>query len=335
LVVALARAVAIPETVELAKTFVPKSTRILWSASGHVLLAEVVSRKYPDSVGSIRIFDSSGAQVLAINPHKDLGAVRFATYSAGIDPQTGTVILGGAGQPASGEPHGSVLFYNAQGVLLKEVRTGHRLPLAAAIDPSGNVWVFLPNPPSMDETRTGDYKLLECYTSGGVLLRQALWRSQLPAEVDLGGEGPELGGRFFFGASRDGMYMFVPQTHQLFETDFDGNLKTNLSIFKPEMTSGRTEGSLEMDYKMLDGLAFTRSGDVLGSYAAHFVQGGQERFAFGLFRLNRQLGRWDLLGEISEQPVPGTFLGVTRDDKLVYLVHDEEKDSWKLQFVSR
>lgn len=322
-----------PDTVTLGKTFVTKASRVLWSDSGHVVLAHLASQRHPEWVGSARIFDASGSEVLAITPHVDVGAVRFAIYSVSINPASDLVILSGAAQPVSGENYGTILFYSTQGVLLNEVRTGRRLPLGTAIDASGNVWVFFPNP--ADQTKPQDYKVLDCYSPKGVLLKQVLWRSQLPAQVDLGGEGPELGGLFSFGVTTDGIYIFIPQTHQLFEADFDGILKKSISILKPEMAPRASEGDVEVDYAMLDCLAVSRSGEVLGYYEEHFWQGGQENFAFGLFRLNRASGRWELLGEIFDRPVPGRLLGVTRNDKLVYLVRDGENDCWKLQFVSQ
>jgi len=81
----------------------------------------------------------------------------------------------------------------------------------------------------------------------------------------------------------------------------------------------------------IEGLAVTRSGEIFAQFR-QFVAGSDfQEYYFGLFRLNRFTARWEQVGEIGAEAVPGRLVG-SKDDTLVFLRRDGA-GAWMLEFV--
>lgn len=314
--------------VPLPASFTPVGQQPIYTSSGYVLLLRPCY-PLPNCEGWVRVYGADGSDLGQVKPARDLtGITRFAPWGADVDRAGTTLVIAGTAVSAGGELYGTLLLYTLSGRLVKEIRTGARQHLDVGIDREGRIWSFGTD---ADAERAGeDFPLVVCYSPEGKLLKGEISRSQLPAQIDVGSEGPQLGGRFFFRLTDQGFYFWIPQTQQLFEADYSGEILSTFSALKPDL-GAKADPQRKTLEKYIDGLAMTSSGQVFAQFEEEFSKNGQQGFAIAHFRLNRATGRWEQASPASATPDPGRLLGA-RGESLVFLVADGA--AYKLAIVS-
>jgi len=219
------------------------------------------------------------------------------------------------------------MLYTLAGQFIRQIATGPRASFSIAFDAEGNLWAFSADRKAQQEGR--DYAVLACFLPTGEITKAVLSRRMLPAQVELGDEGPGLGGRFFFGITGKTFYMFIPQTQQFIEADHSGNIVTSLAPVKHDLEAPQASSSRSCE-KVIEGLAVTSSGQVVSQFEEECTGAETTARAYGLFRLRRDAGRWEPIGSVSDRPAPGRLLGA-KEGNLVFLVR--EGDGWKLAIV--
>ena len=305
------------QDITLASSFSAIHQEPIWTTSGYTLLVHRDSRTSAVPTGWVRVYTPSGSEQATITPANDIpNLTRLAVWSGDINAQ-GLIALAVVAVPATGSRYSAILLYDSSGKLVQTIREDGRAYFNLVFDHQGDICAF-----SIDLNAAGkgsDYDTVVRYSTTGSKLGSFLRRSELPAQVEIGDEDDWIGGRFSFGRTPRGVYLFIPQTQQYIESDYSGRILASASPIKPDMGAGNDAGSssgwvkTDVDRVVVDDL-----GNVYTGFQQQYSINGSAGFHFGVFRLNQTNMKWDELGGITSAPVPGRLIGI-ENGNLVFL----------------
>jgi len=322
---------AISETVTLASTFSPIHQEPIWTSAGFILLVRAEKPTATHPLGWVQVYAPDGSERGRLVPTHDVpNLIRFAVYSGDVSPR-GLVALAGVAVPSAGNRYSTILLYNSSGVFIRRIGDEGRAYFDVAFDEQENICAFSVDRRAMDEGN--DYSTVVRYSPDGHKLGGFLLRSLLPSQVEVGDEGSNIGGRFSFGRTPRGVYVFIPQTQQYIESDFSSRILTSAAPVKPDLgVGGDTESQSRSVQTYADRVVVDSSGRVYCVFQQDYSVTGSAGSRFGVFRLKDPGMQWELLSEVTNVPAPGRLIGV-KSDKLVFLCSDDGI-VWKLRVVN-
>lgn len=181
--------------------------------------------------------------------------------------RSGNGIAGGYAYSPAGQIAGFLAFFSPRGTVDRIVQTGRLAVSRIGVDTGGRIWALGHVPPA-DGTAELEHKIVQIYTPGGTLWKEALprssFRTELSAHLALGA----LEGFPQWVPLPDGMGLLITASQEWLEFDGNGDLRKRVRAPFPGGCS-------------LRGALVVSDGMVHANFSC-----------LGLARLNRETGAW-------------------------------------------
>jgi hypothetical protein len=261
-------------------------------------------------------FSSSGETSAPIFALKDIpGAQWLSVWDVAAMPGGNIAISGIAGyakQGVAGSTKPLILTYDSSGRLKAfwNVYPYHQHKLVA--NASGEIFAL----GDKLEANAEDFPMLTKYSADGHILWQSLSTSLLHNKDKEG----TIQGSNQFGESKivvhnDEVFVWLPRTEELFHFSKDGNPVEHTSMGSALRKFATRYG---FSSARLDQMAFTSDGALLAQFTLWPYSNQLTKAGFALARMAQDGSAIRLIGSTTTTRVPGTLLGVTNDDKIVF-----------------
>lgn len=208
------------------------------------------------------------------------------------------------------------LTYDMWGLLKKvwEVYPYHHHQLA--VDGEGNAYAFGHREDRGEGADEPDYPLLIKYSPEGKVLWESLPRSQFSYDTEIVGTNSNTGEHALLFAG-DVLLLYVATTRELLHFDrADGRLLERVSLAPFLEQIARKTGSARSEIRTL---AVTSKGGLLAQMVLWPRDRRRAIMGFLMARISPDGSSWQQASAITPRPDPGTFLGLTREGKRIFI----------------